>query len=265
MEQPDNKGQGDNKPSEVNPNLPISPGQEEEVKPEPQDPDYEAWAKETGSLENAYHRVKGSRAEVDKWRQEAEEKERMQKEFREQIATEIRGIYEKDPDTAAKLFGVDINGNPLQPKGEEGQPVFNPEAIKQEVAATVRADIEVNSFYEKNRDKVGTEKDWKAIKDIALSFVGKRDRSDNPYNIQTALMDAMLIRKPELMADKAISDYLTTKANRDSAAMPGDMPSGSSSDDIGLEDSELEMLRAAGATKKIIEGVKRRKAQRLQN
>lgn len=259
----------DNKEKEVvaEPNL---PGQDPVVETKTEDaldPETSKWIKETGSLENAYKRLQGSKSEVERWRKEAEEAKKSQDAFQQQLAEELKAIRERDAENFDKLFGVQTQAATGQQP--QSQPVqIDPNKMQEEISRQVRADMEVTSFRERHQDKIGDEQDWEAIKDIARGFVGKIDRNNKLYTIQTALMDATLLRHPDRIGDKAISEYLTASANRDSGAMPGDIPSGSSTDDVELTEDEMATVKNmtrhmnSKQAQKVVEGVKRRKAQR---
>jgi len=227
-EKSDNKDtKSDNKePEKKEPNFPdMEPAEpkKEKKETESQDPELKKWMEETGSLENAYKRVQGSQQEVEKYKEELER----QKAYQEQIAGELQYIYRKDPETAAKLFGLQIDQTEQQTdagqkEGEQQQDVSG------EIARQVQAQVELNSFKERNSQFITDDDDWQAIQDIALGFVGKNDEKGNPYNIQSALRDALLIRHKELIGDQAISEHLTSEAKRASASESGDIPGGSS-------------------------------------
>lgn len=239
----DNKSaQGNNKPEVKEPNFPeIDKGQ---VKPEnqdttPQDPELAKWIKQTKDLPNAYKRVKGAESEVERWRREAEAKEKAYNELQQQLSAELKQVYEKDPDTFSKVFGLE------QPASKEGkQEVPIPDAAQ--IARQVQAKIEVDNFYTRNQGYISDENEWNDIQDVALSFVGKKEKSGKPYTIQTALRDSLILRHPELIGDKAVMEHLTSQAKRESASEPGDIPSGSSSNDVEATQEELTIWRAMG-------------------
>ncbi len=262
-EEDDNKSKEE---EEKEPNLPglddNKPETEEEEVKEPQDPDYEKWAKDTGTMENAYKRSQGSRDEVDKLNTERDEV----KTQNDQLVQEIQAAFQKDPKAAEELFGVNAMGQPVGDKKEGIPETVDPEKLKQEITSNVQAKIEVDRFYSLNKEHVKDETDWENVKQIALSFVGKLDKDNKPYTIQTALKDALLLRHPELLTDNAVMEHMASEQQRDSAAEPGDMPSGTSDTvvDDKLSDEEewmIDRLKGHGATK---DGYLKRRAAETQ-
>lgn len=255
----DNKApiQGDNKPTEAKePNL---PGQEVKDQ-EPQDPELQKWIDETKDLPNAYKRVKGSESEVKKYREQLEQKDKEQQAFQAQLAQELRAVYEKDPETASKLFGMPPEKKSEPQKGIPAQPQVD----AGEIARQVQAQLEVTRFYENNQGRIDNEEDWAEMQSLALGFVGKRDRTGKPYTIQSALRDAMVLRHPNLISDKAVMEHLTSSAKRASASETGSVPSGSASDENleGYDDlaQEMGINLSPESRKRLAEKKKKRKA-----
>ena len=201
---------------------------------EPVDEEMKQWMDTTKTLENAYKRTKGSESEVSKWKQEAEQSKKEKDDYQKQLSDEIAAIYQKDPETAARLFGVEVPKVDVKQEGQQ-QPIISTENVYREVQAR----IEVDRFHEKNKQHMSDESDWQNIQDIALSFVGKKDRNNVPYNINTALNDAMVLRHPNLISDKAIAQHLTASANRASASEYGDVPSGTSTGGLTGEEEQM--------------------------
>lgn len=272
----DNKAQEetpktDNKVEAKEPNFPdIDKGQDDKGKEEvkPQDPEMQKWLDETKTLENAYSRVKGSREEVEKYQQEIEAAKKEKEEFQQQVAQEIQAIYQKDPDTASKLFGVDAQGNPLnqddqkgQTAGSEGEQQIDPNTIAEQAARQAQAKLEVDNFYENNSQYVKDEDDWAAIQKLALKFVDEKDADGKPYTIKTALKDALLIRHKELIGDDAVMKHLSNQAKRVSATEHGDA-GGSSAGEMEITDEEIAMAKEMGVD---IEKYKKRKQRQLQS
>lgn len=256
----DNKPtEGDNKPSEVKepnfPELEKEKEQPEEKKQEtPQDPEMQKWIEETKDLPNAYKRLQGSRSEAEKFRKEAEEAKKAQDEFQAQVASELQALYEKDPEAAAKLFGVQA------PQGASQTPTA-PTVDPDEITRKVRAEIEVDNFYERNREYIQGEEDWKNIQDIALSFVGKVDASGNKYTINNALRDALILRHQELIGDKAVMNHLSSQAKRESASESGDIAGGSASNDAEVSEEEINVWREMGGEELVKKMVEKRRKQ----
>lgn len=240
--------ESDNKdPKEVDNKTPENlPTEDTEVKaPEPkkeEDPERAKWMEDTGSLENAYKRIQGGQEEVEKYRKEAEDTKKQWDDYQAQVAQELQAVYKKDPEVAAKLFGIE------QPKTEEQteQPQIDPKQIAQQAATEARAQIEVETFYERNQSHFKDEDDWKNTQDVALSFVGKLDKDGKPFTIQTALRDATLLRHPDLIGDKAISDHLTSEAIRASASESGDSPTGDAAEGGKQNDQQDELAKEMG-------------------
>ncbi len=232
---PDNKGE-----EEVNNTTENLPTEESKVETKPEetkeevDPEMAKWMEDTGSMENAYKRVQGGAEEVEKFKKEAEDIKKERVDYEAQVAAELQQVYQKDPELAAKLFGME------QPKSDTTeQQTIDPKEIATQASNEAVARIQVDNFYENNKSHFKTEQDWENTQAIALSFVGKTDREGNPYTIQTALRDATLLGNSELIGDKAISEHLTSEANRASASESGDTPSGESSED-GKLDQDVE-------------------------
>ncbi len=221
---PDNKGE-----EEVNNTTPNLPTEESEVKPEEPkeevDPEMAKWMEETGSLENAYKRVQGGAEEVEKFKKEAEDTKQAKANYEAQVAAELQQVYQNDPEVAAKLFGME------QPKSDTTeQQNIDPKEIATQASNEAVARIQVDNFYENNKTHFETKEEWQNTQAIALSFVGKTDGKGDPYTIQTALRDATLLRNPSMIGDEAISEHLTSQANRASASESGDASTESTSD-----------------------------------
>lgn len=254
----DTQVEADNKAEVKETNFPNDEAQVEEKQVEqPQDPELTKWIEETGSLENAYQRVKGSQSEVEKLREEAEKTAKEKADFEAQIAHELQQVYQKDPDTASKLFGMEI------PTKEEKQenPSLDANQIAAQAAKQAQAKIEVDTFHEKNSHLIKDDGDWQAIQDVALSFVGKTDSENKPYTIKSALKDALLLRHKELIGDDAVMKHLSAEANRVSATEQGDVTGGSSAE-VELTEEEISMAKQMGVD---IEKWKKRKQQQLQS
>jgi len=223
-------------PVQADNKAPAFPTMEPEVATpaEPVDQEMKQWMDETKTLDNAYKRIKGSKSEVAKWQQEAEQAKKEKDDYQKQLSDEIASIYQKDPETAARLFGVEVPKVDVKQEGQQ-QPIISTENVYREVQAR----IEVDRFHEKNKQHMSDESDWQNIQDIALSFVGKKDRNNVPYNINTALNDAMVLRHPNLISDKAIAQHLTASANRASASEYGDVPSGTSTGGLTGEEEQM--------------------------
>ncbi len=233
----------DNKVSENLPEEETEVKSEEKPKEEAQDPEMAKWIEDTGSLENAYKRNQGGQEEVEKFKNQADESGKKLDEYQQQMAQELRAIYDKDPKAAAKLFGMEL---PKEGEEQTEQQPVDPKQLAKEAAIEARADIEVETFYERNQAHFKSEDDWKDTKDIALSFVGKKDGEGKPYTIQTALRDATLLRKPDLIGDKAISDHLTSEAIRASASESGDTPTGNAAEGGKQNDEQDELAEQLG-------------------
>ena len=242
-EESDNK---DTEEKEVDNKTPNLPPEEPEVKPEEpkveEDPEKAKWMEDTGSLDNAYERSQGSREEVDKSKKELEEANKKQLDYEAQVAQELNAYREKDPEAFDKIFGVEAT------KEEAKEQVIDPKQITRDAAIEARAQLEVDNFYERNQDQFKDKEDWKDTQEIALSFVGKKDSEGEPFTIQTALRDATLLRHPELIGDKAISDHLTSQANRASASESGDSPTGDSAEGGKQSEQQDELAEQMGMT-----------------
>lgn len=263
MNEDDNKspkeGEANNKAEAKEPNFPeIDKGQvdKEKQETEPQDPELKKWIEETKDLPNAYKRVQGAESEVEKYREQFEKAQKEKDEFQQQVAQELKAVYEKDPETASKLFGYDDKGNPIVTQEKKTEQPLDASAIAQEAARQAHAKIEVDNFYRNNTQYIKDEADWATIQSIALKFVGEKDSDGNPYNIQTALKDALLIRHKELIGDDAVTAHLSAQAKRSSATEPGDISNSSGSGDVEITDEEAEMARQMGVD---IEKLKERK------
>lgn len=229
--------ESDNKDKEVDNKTENLPPEESEVKAEESkeevDPAKAKWMEDTGTLDNAYERSQGSAEEVEKYKKEAEDIRQEQETYQAQITAELKAVADKDPEGAAKLFGYEL------PKEETTeQPTVDPKELVKQATVEVRAQMEVEAFHQQNQDKFKDDDDWQNTRSLALSFIDKIDGEGKPYTIQTALRDATNIRHPDLIGDKAISEHLTSKANRASASESGDTSADST--DTGKINPDVE-------------------------
>lgn len=227
-------------PEEKAPNLPVDKPTEEVKAPEPQDPELAEWSSQDNEM--TYKRYKDSSAEAERLKDVAATTQKEWDNYQQQVAQELQAVYQKDPEVAAKLFGIEV---PKEADATE-QPTVDPKQIAHEAAIEARAQLEVESFHQRNESQFKDEDDWQDTQALALSFVGKKDGEGNPFTIQTALRDATLLRHPELIGDKAISDHLTSQANRASASDSGDTPAGTSPDDKELGPKYDELAEEMG-------------------
>jgi len=263
---------GDNKPTEVDnkttevkeANLPNLQEEKVEQPKAPQDPDYEKWAKETGNLQNAYHRVKGSAAEVEKWRKEAEEAKEYRTKF-DQISQELQFLAKSNPKLAKQI--QDSLANPTEEVDESDNKVIAelpPEDKKLldnlRFKEAQEAKQTISSFRKSFQGYIQTEDQWEAIREHAKSLDGKRDINGNPYTLKSALQAAIRAEMPQVISDKAALETYASTANRDSAAEAGDIAFGRTND-VALSPEEENMVKRFsqfGATR---EGYLKRKAQ----
>lgn len=257
----DNKSiEGDNKPIETPeaplPNLPEEPKQPTE----PQDPEYDKWAKETGSLQNAYHRVKGSAAEVDKWRKEAETLAKVKAEH-DQLTQELRLAAERDPELLVRIQKALVN----EPVADNKETVELPAEDRKlldnlRAKETYEAMETIKKFRTSFKDYVQTEEQWDAIREHAKRLDGTRNINGVPYTLETALQAAIRAEMPAVVSDRAALEAYASSVNRDSAAEPGDTASGRASD-INLDPEEEAWIKRFSKYGVTREGYLRRKAQ----
>lgn len=254
--QSDNKDtQVDNKtPETPEANLPTPPGQEVETEQpkEPQDPEYAKWAKETGSLENAYKRLQGSAEEATKWRTEAEELKQTKAQY-DQLTQEILWLKENKPELVEQMQQA------FTPEGESEETDNKVELPEEDrklldnIRAKERyeANQTINQFRDSFKDYIKDDKQWDVIRDHAKRLDGHTDINGNPYTLKTALQAALRAEIPQVVSDKAALETYASNANRDSAAEPGDTSSASSSEP-GLtaeEEAFIQRFSKWGATR----------------
>lgn len=238
------------------PNLP-----QEDVKKEPADPEYEKWVKDTATMENAYKRVKGSASEVEKWRKQAEELEKVKSQH-DQITQELQILAQRDPELVERINKTLLGET--ESDNKETTVDLPPEDRKLldnlRARETHNAIGTINKFRDSFKDYIQNEEQWDVIREHAKSLDGKRDIKGNPYTLETALQAAIRAEMPEVVSDQAALRAYAASVNRDSAAEPGDTSSGRSSE-ASLSPEEEAMIRRFskwGATR---EGYLARKTQ----
>jgi hypothetical protein len=252
----------DNKVETKEANLPNLKDETVEKPKAPQDPEYDKWATETGSLQNAYHRLKGSAAEVEKWRKEAEEAKDFKVKY-DQISTELQTLAAKDPELVERIQ-KSLSGEATEADNKELRAELPPEDRKLldnlRAKETYDAMQTIKSFRENFKDYIQTEAQWDAVREHAKRLDGMKDINGNPYTLKTALQVALRAERPEVISDRSSMETYASTANRDSAAEAGDTGYGRASD-INLDPQEEEMIKRFSQFGVTREGYLRRKAQ----
>lgn len=255
---------GDNKPTEVKEaNLPSLKEEVVEKPKAPQDPDYEKWAKETGNLENAYHRVKGSAAEVEKWRKEAEDAKTYREKY-DQISQELQFLAKTNPKLAQQI--QNSLANPAEEEQPDNKVIAELPPEDKKLLDNLRfreaeeAKRTITSFRKSFQGYIQNEDQWEAIREHAKSLDGKKDINGNFYTLKTALQASIRAEMPQVISDKATLETYASTANRDSAAEAGDTAFGRTTDATLSPEEEAMVKRFSqfGATR---EGYLKRKTQ----
>jgi hypothetical protein len=234
--------QGDNTPPEGDnkPNPPTLPGQEQHA-----DEGFGEFSKNYSDLQSAYKAYKELESRYEGSSREGKRLSEERQHLQNQIAqldqyksafSRLEDIAQKDPEIVDRIKKA---LNPEESDDEElGDTDTGTEArlskedrkLLNEVRARQESDIKNRAvaFREKHKDAVSSDEEWSRVLNIASSLDGKSDKDGRPYTVETALRDAMIIMKPDVIADRAKMEAFAEIERRDSASESADLPPGRS-------------------------------------